>query len=85
MGRQIDLGNEEVTIGRADTCTLCVNTDQVSRRHATVQRVLGRPAAGNDMSTAAPIFNDPSHLADALRNDGYAVLRPQDVAALLCG
>lgn len=42
----------------------------------------GRPAAGNDMSTAAPIFNHPSHLADALRNDGYAVLCPQDVAAL---
>ena len=34
------------------------------------------------MSTAAPIFNDPSHLASALRDDGYAVLRPQDVAAL---
>lgn len=34
------------------------------------------------MSTAAPIFTDPSRLKDALRDDGYAVLRPQDVAAL---
>ena len=34
------------------------------------------------MSTAAPIFTDPSRLTEALRDDGYAVLRPQDVAAL---
>ena len=34
------------------------------------------------MSTTAPIFNDPSRLTAALRDDGYAVLRPQDVAAL---
>lgn len=34
------------------------------------------------MSTSAPIFTDPSHIKDALRDDGYAVLRPQDVAAL---
>lgn len=34
------------------------------------------------MSTSAPIFTDPSHVKEALRDDGYAVLRPQDVAAL---
>ena len=34
------------------------------------------------MSTSAPIFTDPSHVKDALRDDGYAVLRPQDVATL---
>ncbi|WP_426053378.1 2OG-Fe dioxygenase family protein [Janthinobacterium sp. PSPC2-1] len=34
------------------------------------------------MSTSAPIFTDPSHVKDALRDDGYAVLRPLDVAAL---
>jgi len=34
------------------------------------------------MSTSAPIFTDPFRLKDALRDDGYAVLRPQDVAAL---
>ena len=34
------------------------------------------------MSTSAPIFTDPSHVKDALRDDGYSVLRPQDVAAL---
>ncbi|WP_338679610.1 2OG-Fe dioxygenase family protein [Janthinobacterium sp. TB1-E2] len=34
------------------------------------------------MSTSAPIFTDPSHVKEALRDDGYAVLRPQDMAAL---
>jgi len=34
------------------------------------------------MSTSAPIFTDPSRVSAALREDGYAVLRPQDVAAL---
>jgi hypothetical protein len=34
------------------------------------------------MSTSAPIFTHPAQVADALRKDGYAVLPPQDVAAL---
>ncbi|KAB8043418.1 2OG-Fe dioxygenase family protein [Janthinobacterium aquaticum] len=34
------------------------------------------------MSISAPIFTDPSRVTEALREDGYAVLRPQDVAAL---
>jgi hypothetical protein len=34
------------------------------------------------MTTSAPIFTDPAHLVAALRGDGYAVLRPQDVCAL---
>ena len=34
------------------------------------------------MTTSAPIFTAPDHLIDALRSDGYALLRPQDVAAL---
>ncbi|MGK5079505.1 2OG-Fe dioxygenase family protein [Janthinobacterium sp. HLX7-2] len=34
------------------------------------------------MSTSAPIFTDPSRVKHALRDDGYAVLRPQDVATL---
>jgi hypothetical protein len=34
------------------------------------------------MTTSAPIFTAPAGTADALRNQGYALLRPQDVAAL---
>jgi hypothetical protein len=34
------------------------------------------------MSTSAPIFTPPPTAAAALRSQGYALLRPQDVAAL---
>jgi len=42
MGRRFELGQQEVSIGRGDNCTICVSTDQVSRKHATVQCVLGK-------------------------------------------
>jgi hypothetical protein len=34
------------------------------------------------MSTSAPIFTSPDDVSAALRGDGYALLRPQDLAAL---
>jgi hypothetical protein len=34
------------------------------------------------MTTSAPIFTEPADTAAALRGQGYALLRPQDVAAL---
>src|SRR5471032_2208397 len=34
------------------------------------------------MTTSAPIFTTPDHVQQALRDYGYALLRPQDVAAL---
>ena len=34
------------------------------------------------MITPEPPYTDPSHVVDALRNEGYALLRPSDVAAL---
>jgi hypothetical protein len=34
------------------------------------------------MTTSAPIFTEPAGAAAALRGQGYALLRPQDVAAL---
>jgi hypothetical protein len=34
------------------------------------------------MTTPVPPFTDPAQLTDALRNAGYALLRPTDVAAL---
>ncbi|HEV7814685.1 MAG TPA: 2OG-Fe dioxygenase family protein [Janthinobacterium sp.] len=34
------------------------------------------------MSSSSPIFTPPGQLAQALRNDGYALLRPADVCAL---
>jgi len=34
------------------------------------------------MTTSNPIYTHPLHVAEALRKDGYAVMPPQDVAAL---
>jgi diguanylate cyclase (GGDEF)-like protein len=58
MGRRFELGTQEVSIGRADTCTICVNTDQVSRRHATVQHVLGRYYIVDMRSTNGTFVNE---------------------------
>ena len=58
MGRRFELGKQEVSIGRADDCTICVNTDQVSRRHATVQHVLGRYYIVDMRSTNGTFVNE---------------------------
>jgi two-component system, cell cycle response regulator len=58
MGRRFELGNQEVSIGRADTCTICVNTDQVSRKHATVQAVLGKYYIVDLRSTNGTFVNE---------------------------
>ena len=58
MGRRIDLTHEEVSIGRSDQCTVCVNSDLVSRRHAVVNRVLGRYILVDLKSTNGTFVND---------------------------
>ncbi len=58
MGRRFELGTAEVSIGRADTCTICVSTDQVSRKHATVQRVLGNYYVVDNRSTNGTFVNE---------------------------
>lgn len=58
MGRRYELGKQEVSIGRADTCTICVSTDQVSRKHATVQAVLGRYYVVDMRSTNGTFVNE---------------------------
>jgi diguanylate cyclase (GGDEF)-like protein len=58
MGRRFELGKQEVSIGRADTCTICVNTDQVSRKHATVQAVLGKYYVVDMRSTNGTFVNE---------------------------
>ena len=58
MGRRYELGKEECTIGRADTCTICVNTDQVSRKHASVQAVLGKYYVVDMRSTNGTFVNE---------------------------
>ncbi len=58
MGRRYELGKEEVSIGRADDCTICVNADQVSRRHALIQAVLGRYYIIDNRSTNGTFVNE---------------------------
>jgi diguanylate cyclase (GGDEF)-like protein len=58
MGRRFELGNQEVSIGRADNCTICVNTDQVSRKHATIQHILGRYYLVDNRSTNGTFVNE---------------------------
>jgi two-component system, cell cycle response regulator len=58
MGRRIDLTHEEVSIGRSEECTVCVNSDLVSRRHAVVNRVLGRYIVVDLKSTNGTFIND---------------------------
>jgi hypothetical protein len=42
----------------------------------------GEKCYASKMTTSQPPYSDPAHVVDALRTDGYALLRPQDVAAL---
>ena len=58
MGRRYELGVTEVSIGRADTCTICVPTDQVSRKHCTVQHVLGKYYLVDNRSTNGTFVNE---------------------------
>ena len=58
MGRRIDLTHEEVSIGRSDQCTVYVNSDLVSRRHAVINRVLGHYIVVDLKSTNGTFVND---------------------------
>jgi diguanylate cyclase (GGDEF)-like protein len=58
MGRRIDLTHEEVSIGRSDQCTVCVNSDLVSRRHAVINRILGHYIVVDLKSTNGTFVND---------------------------
>ena len=58
MGRRIDLTNEEVSIGRSEQCTVCVNSDLVSRRHAVINRILGHYIVVDLKSSNGTFVND---------------------------
>jgi two-component system cell cycle response regulator len=58
MGRRFELGTKEVSIGRADDCTICVTTDQVSRKHASVQGILGKYFIVDHRSTNGTFVNE---------------------------
>jgi diguanylate cyclase (GGDEF)-like protein len=58
MGRRYELGVAEVSIGRADNCTICVTTDAVSRKHCTIQHILGKYFIVDNRSTNGTFVNE---------------------------
>ncbi len=58
MGRRIELSYEEVSIGRSEECTVRVNSDAVSRRHAVINCVLGHFIVVDLKSTNGTFVND---------------------------
>jgi diguanylate cyclase (GGDEF)-like protein len=58
LGRQIDLGSGHVDIGRDDGVTLKIDSDLVSRRHATIRYLGGRFAIADLGSTNGTFVNE---------------------------
>jgi diguanylate cyclase (GGDEF)-like protein len=69
MGRRIDLEGGVVDIGRSEACVIPVVSPQVSRRHASIQRVLGRYVVADLESTNGTFVNDRRIQQERL-NDG---------------
>jgi two-component system, cell cycle response regulator len=58
MGRRIDLTAEPVEIGRAEDCTISVQSPQISRKHAAIQRIVGKYWVVDLKSTNGTFVND---------------------------
>lgn len=58
IGRQIMLDAQTVEIGRSEDCSLYVDSPQVSRRHACVQKVLGHYIVADLHSTNGTFVNN---------------------------
>lgn len=58
MGRRYELGVTEVSVGRAETCTIFIPSDQVSRKHFTVQAILGKYYLVDNGSTNGTFVNE---------------------------
>ena len=59
LGQRVDLvGNAEVQIGRSEQCGLTINSDLVSRHHATVLAEGDRHVLRDESSTNGSFVND---------------------------
>jgi two-component system cell cycle response regulator len=58
LGQRVDLFEDEVRIGRSDQSGLCINSDLVSRHHATVLRNGDVHALRDEGSTNGTFLND---------------------------
>jgi diguanylate cyclase (GGDEF)-like protein len=58
LGQRVELHTEDVTIGRSDQSGLCINSDLVSRHHATVVRLGDGHVLRDEGSTNGTFVND---------------------------
>jgi diguanylate cyclase (GGDEF)-like protein len=58
LGQRIDLDDADVIIGRVESCRLFINSDLVSRHHATIAYVTGRYVLKDEGSTNGTFVND---------------------------
>ena len=70
LGHQYDLGDKIVDIGRQEECVISVPSSKVSRRHASVQRVLGRYTLADLGSTNGTYLNGKRIEKAQQLNDG---------------
>ena len=69
LGERRELGEEDTEIGRSETCRLCINSDQVSRRHANVLRIAGRYVV-TDLGSTNGTFVNETKVKTVELNDG---------------
>ncbi len=58
LGRCIDLGEGPIDVGRNEDCVISVPSQQVSRRHASIQKILGHYTVADLDSTNGTFVND---------------------------
>ena len=73
LGQRIDLDDTDVVIGRAETSRLFINSDLVSRHHATVAHVAGRYVLKDEGSTNGTFVNDHRLTEPHTLDDGDTV------------
>ncbi len=73
LGQRIDLDDADVIIGRAETSRLFINSDLVSRHHATIARIAGRYVLKDQGSTNGTFVNDQRITEPRALGDGDTV------------
>jgi diguanylate cyclase (GGDEF)-like protein len=70
LGKRVELLGEDITIGRAEQAGLCINSDLVSRHHATVVKAGEGHALKDEGSTNGTFVNDHRVSGSELLADG---------------
>jgi diguanylate cyclase (GGDEF)-like protein len=70
LGQSVELDRDEVQIGRGDQSALVINSDLVSRHHATVVRADARHLLRDENSTNGTFVNDQRVTGSVALSDG---------------